>query len=293
VNDLCDVLHGCKYLFYADDLKIFKAICNIQEAEEFQKILSRVNEWCTSNKMALNVGKCKVISLTRRSERNKICHSYEINDEEIKRCSVVNDLGVHIDEKLNMNEHINIMATKARRTLGFVKRLSKQINSPYTTKNLYIALVRPILEYCSTVWTPFTKYQIDNIESVQKQFLLFALRHLGWNDPFILPPYLSRLQLLNMESLEKRRMVNSAVFMYKLTNGIIDLKELNEQIMINQSRYETRHRQMLVIRPSINNYMFYSPMQRFMRLYNQFYNSFLTSESVNIFKNQIRSQIVY
>ena len=78
-----------------------------------------------------------------------------------------------------MNEYIKIMATKARRTLGFVKRLSKQINSPYTTKTVYIALVRPILEYCSTVWTPFTKNQIDNIESDQKQFILFALRHLG------------------------------------------------------------------------------------------------------------------
>ena len=26
VNDLCEVLDGCKFLFYADDLKIFKAI---------------------------------------------------------------------------------------------------------------------------------------------------------------------------------------------------------------------------------------------------------------------------
>ena len=43
-----------------------------------------------------------------------------------------------------------------------------------------------------------------------------------------------------MESLEKKRMVNNAVFMYKLTNGIIDLKELNEQIMINLTRYENR-----------------------------------------------------
>lgn len=35
VIDLCDVLHSCKFLFYADDLKIFKVICNIQEAKQF------------------------------------------------------------------------------------------------------------------------------------------------------------------------------------------------------------------------------------------------------------------
>ena len=29
VTDLCDVLESCKHFFYFDDLKIFKAICNI------------------------------------------------------------------------------------------------------------------------------------------------------------------------------------------------------------------------------------------------------------------------
>ena len=82
---------------------------------------------------------------------------------------------------------------------------------------------------------------------VQKQFLLFALRHLGWSDPFELPPYNDRLHLLSMESLYRRRTFSNAVFMFKLTNGIIDLKELRDLIMINQNRYETSNRQMLVI----------------------------------------------
>ena len=84
--------------------------------------------------MVLNVSKCKIISLSRKKSRNKILFNYKISNEELKRCYVVNDLGVHIDEKVNMNEHISITTTRARRTLGFVKRLSKEFDNPYVTK---------------------------------------------------------------------------------------------------------------------------------------------------------------
>ena len=42
----------------------------------------------------------------------------------------------------------------------------------FRNKNLllkaYITYVRPILEYCSPVWTPHLKYLINKTESVQK-----------------------------------------------------------------------------------------------------------------------------
>ena len=44
--------------------------------------------------------------------------------------------------------------------------------------------------------------------------------------------------------------------MFKLTNGIIDLKELRDLIMINQTRYQTRNRQMRVIPPTTSNYTY-------------------------------------
>ncbi len=95
-----------------------------------------------------------------------------------------------------------------------------------------------------------------------------------------------------MESLDRRRTISNAVLMFKLTNGIIDLKELRDLIMINQTRYQTRNKQMLVIPPTTSNYMYNCPMLRFLRMFNEYSNSFLTSESIHIFKNQIRAQIV-
>jgi len=49
-------------------------------------------------------------------------------------------------------------------------------NDPYTTTILFTSHVRPNFEYCSSVWSPQYQVHIDHIESVQKQFFLFALR---------------------------------------------------------------------------------------------------------------------
>ena len=112
----------------------------------------------------------------------------------------MNDLGVLLDEKVNMNEHVYNICKTAMKIFGLVKRQAKIFDDPYGTKSLFCSLVRPILEYCTVAWMPFTKEQCNRLESVQKQFLLFALRNLGWRDRYVLPSYRSRLRLLNMDT---------------------------------------------------------------------------------------------
>lgn len=96
--------------------------------------------------------------------------SYLLNSSPLERLSTVNDLGVLFDPKLSFNVHISSIVNKATSTLGFVKRWAKEFNDPYLTKTLYTSLVRPILEYCSCVWSPAHKNHIMSIESVQKNF---------------------------------------------------------------------------------------------------------------------------
>jgi len=56
-------------------------------------------------------------------------------------------------------------------------------------KFLCIAFERPVLEHRSCVWSSEYKESETLIESVQKQFLIFALRNLGWNCARLLPSY--------------------------------------------------------------------------------------------------------
>ena len=59
----------------------------------------------------------------------------------------------------------------------------------------FLVYVRPILEYCSNVWSSYRLTDIQKIESVQRQFTK-RLRGLKCI------PYPDRLKILNAESLE-------------------------------------------------------------------------------------------
>ena len=79
------------------------------------------------------------------------------------------------------------------------------MTDPYCAKTLFIALVRPITEYACQVWSPHCGIHMARIESIQRRFLIFALRSLPWTNPFRLPSYQNTLNLLNMPTLQRHR----------------------------------------------------------------------------------------
>ena len=152
VDDVSLVLKYSKVLIYADDTKIFSTIKTEYEALLLQDDLNRFAQWCAKSNLKLNADKCEFMRLYRMT--HPVIFHYNINNLNIKRCQSVTDLGVIFDQKIRFHLHVNHVASRASSTLGFVKRWSKEFNSPTITRHLYISLVRPILEYACQVWTP-------------------------------------------------------------------------------------------------------------------------------------------
>lgn len=193
---------------------------------------------------------------------------YTIGSSELEEVNSFVDLGVLLDQKLRFNLHIESIVNKAHSMLGFIKRWSKEFNDPYITRALFVSLVRPILEYACVVWSPYYNIYIDRIESIQKQFLLFALRGLGWNHFESLPPYENRLNLIDLPTLERRRYMLKSIFIIKLLNGEVDSIFLLSRIHLNiPSRFTRNFRplQLSITRP---NYDFYNPFRALCSLYN-------------------------
>ena len=80
---------------------------------------------------------------------------------------------------------------------------------------LYIALVRPNLEYANVVWSPYLKKDKQRLENVQRHFTkrISGLSTLSYTD---------RLRILNLPSLEYRRLRGDLIEAYKITNNIYD-----------------------------------------------------------------------
>jgi hypothetical protein len=79
--------------------------------------------------------------------------------------------------------------------------------------------IRPKLEYASCVWNPFYDVRVDKVERVQRRFIRYALRGLGWTDIYDLPPYEHRCALLRLDTLVKGRSLACIMFIFDILSG--------------------------------------------------------------------------
>ena len=81
-------------------------------------------------------------------------------------------LGVLLTSNLSWSEHVSALSSKARQLIGLLFRNFYKDAQLNTLIKLYVSNIRPHLEYCSTVWDPHLRKDIDLLERAQK----FGLR---------------------------------------------------------------------------------------------------------------------
>ena len=286
INDVALILKSANISIYADDMKISKVISVTSDCYALQEDLVRFGTWCSQNNLELNIGKCQVITFSRK--RQDISFDYCFNGNVISRVLLFTDLGVVCDRELNFRGHYDKIIQSANSTMGFVFRWSKEFNNIFITRLLFTSFVRPILEYASQVWSPYQSIHISRIESVQRRFVKFALRGFNWSDRYHLPPYLERLSLLNMNSLAMRRKVARISFVHQTLAGNINSPFILSRLKLNVNARSLRNVELLHLSTCRTDYSKYEPINRMIRDVNEF-PGFDSSLSKHVLKSLIYS----
>ena len=144
----------------------------------------------------------------------KIHASYTLEGIDLENVETIKYLGVTITSDLRWNTHVSNVCTKANRTLGFLRR--NLYSCPQEVKKAaYKGLVRPVLDYGSSVWDPLGVVLQEELESVQKR----AARFVTGNYSYETGSMTGILGQLKLESLEKRRKDNRLILLYKGLKG--------------------------------------------------------------------------
>ena len=135
---------------FADDCVCYREIKDKEDTMKLQRDIDRLGSWARKWGMRFQPVKCNMMQLTRK-RINKIYASYTLEETNLENVESIKYLGVTID--LRWNTHVSNICTKANRTLGFLRR---NLHSyPQEVKEAaYKGLVRPVLDYVSSVWDP-------------------------------------------------------------------------------------------------------------------------------------------
>lgn len=196
-----------------------------------------------------------------------ICNTYNIMNEQLREVECVRDLGIMLDKGITFKHHIAGMTQKAKRTLGFIVRNSRNFKNIQTLRVLYFSLVRSGLEFGSLVWNPHSVTTSESIEKIQKRFLKFLyLKTFEYYPTEI--EYEELLRGFEVYSLDKRRAVASLLFLHDILKGRIQEEDLLSKININVPRVNGRWN--LTFRPPVSrtNVLKSSVINRACNLYN-------------------------
>jgi len=207
INDLPEQLPNQSGLYlYADDTKIYRDIRSDEDSQKLQEDIYCMHEWSEKWLLKFHPEKCHTMSIGK----NNNDRHYKLNQDlsDMEKTNNEKDVGVIIDDKLTFEKHITEKINKANSILGIICRSFEYLDKR-TFKMLYVALVRPHLEYANAVWKPYKKKDITLLENVQRRG---TKRVPGLSEL----PYNERLKALKLPTLAYRSLRGDMIEVFKI-----------------------------------------------------------------------------
>ena len=171
INDIGDKVSSSAQLF-TDDCVLYRTVTSLADSKQLQYDLDSILKWSQICQMNFNIRKYTVLQCYRTSP--PILANYSLAGQTLECVKEHSYLSIILDEQMTFTLRINHIISKASKVLNFLKRNLHKC-STLTKATAYISLVRPILEYTSSVWEPYQYNKIYIIDRIQHRAAHWSL----------------------------------------------------------------------------------------------------------------------
>ena len=276
IDDLPEYTKHSQVRLFADDTIVYLTVSCTDDCQKLQEDLDSLERWEREWLMEFHPEKCSVLRITKK--KTKSIFPYTLHGQILEETQSARYLGVTMSDNMSWNIHTDKVAAKGNSKLGFLKRNLKVKNQELKQK-AYNAIVRPTMEYASSVWDPHTKQQSDSLEKVQRRAARWVtgrfhntssvtdmLNGLGWRD------------------LAQRRVDSRLCLMYKIVHGLVDIP----MGVYCKLQRDGVHLQPIICRTKYYQFSFFP---RTITDWNHLPSDTLSAKSLAIFKHRVVSMI--
>lgn len=182
-NELTSSHDSNMLLKFADDTAIIGRMQGTDDSS-YHDDIARTVKWCQENNLYLNDKKTKEVIVDFRKSKN-VGQPVNINGTDIERASHYKYLGVIIDNKLSLTQHVEQQKLKMSKRMYCVKRLRRAGVSRHLVTTAYNSFVGSLINYCSHVFFSF-------ISNKDRRIFLYV------------PREAERMGIANVESVERK-----------------------------------------------------------------------------------------
>jgi hypothetical protein len=235
-------------VLFADDTTGLGKGKNLKDLTSYVNIeLQKIANWFRSNKMAINAAKTKFIVFRTRGKRvdpadcNLVFNNNEIGRPESQNLiypisRIHNDgdekcfklLGVHFDEYLSFDAHINNLCTKISKSLFCMNRVKNFVTTE-ALKMLYYAMVHSHINYCINIYSCANATSLNRLKLKQKEAIRIVC-NAGYRDHT--NPLFKQIGILPLDDLIK---YSNLKFMHNYFHGKLPFS-FNETWTTNRMR---------------------------------------------------------
>ena len=153
-NGLLQTLTGSvEGQLYADDLILWKELrADGTDATDLQLTLRKLERWADQHEMTFNATKTQTVDIARI--RKKVCPTLRFQNYQLSPQPSIRYLGIHIDRRLLLTQHIQSIQASALRRLSSMKMIASPFfgSKPTTLRQLVKGAILPLLTYGIEAW---------------------------------------------------------------------------------------------------------------------------------------------
>ncbi|KAK9871505.1 hypothetical protein WA026_012876 [Henosepilachna vigintioctopunctata] len=281
INDLGYNLKYCGYHLFADDTVLFITGCSLDIVDKLQDDLNLLVEWLKINKLKLNASKTKIMVVEKKPLIGNVIN-VTLDGEKIEIVSSIKYLGVMLDSRLELKEHINYVCRKISKKIGFLSRCSRFL-SQWTKQTVYNTIILPHFNYASTVLYLANKSDVNRLQILQNRAMRIIL---GCDRYTSIQTMLTRLNWVDIASYLE---INSLKFIHKIRlkllpdyciNMLSYFKDIHDHNTRNRENFILDHKN----KKSTQNSVFFKAVN----IYNKLPNNLKECRKMAEFNSKIK-----